>query len=109
MQLIGSVLDFRIGHWKFDESSGSVATDGVNGNNADWVPGSDAAPDWKTSGGRIGGAIEFPGKGNHRNYFVIAGFLAMNGTVYTQMACSPAPAAPPGDDRIFFRYSVETR
>ena len=68
-----------IGHWKFDESSGSSATDEVSSNNGSWVPGVDTTPDWRPTEGILGGAIEFPGAGNHQNYFSIAGFSEING------------------------------
>ncbi|MGC6425772.1 MAG: lamin tail domain-containing protein [Akkermansiaceae bacterium] len=69
-----------VGHWKFDESSGTTLSDRVNENNGSWVPGIDATPDWRPSGGLLGGAVEFPGNGNHVNYFSINGFPSLNGT-----------------------------
>ena len=69
-----------IAHWRFDESSGLTATDEVSGIDGTWHPGSDVSPDWRDSGGILGGAVEFPGSGNHVNHFKLAGFPSLNGT-----------------------------
>lgn len=69
-----------IAHYKFDETAGSSATDSATANDASWVPGSQATPDWQPAGGVIGGAIRFPGSGTHQNYFSVASFPELNGT-----------------------------
>ena len=69
-----------IHHSTFDETAGSSASDTVGGNSGNWVPGIDATPDWKSTGGLFGGAIQLPGNGNHQNYFATSGFPALNGT-----------------------------
>lgn len=68
-----------IGHWKFDEVSGNEAFDSSGLNHGEWVPGIDGQPDWRPSGGLLEGGIEFPGRGNHQNYFAVAGFEELNG------------------------------
>jgi len=51
-----------IGHWKFDEGSGTVAADASgNGNNGTLLNG----PTWTT--GRIGGAVRFDGNNDYVN------------------------------------------
>ena len=47
-----------IAHWKFDETSGTSASDSSgNGNNGMLVNG----PTWNPTGGKIGGALSFDG------------------------------------------------
>lgn len=69
-----------VGHWRFDETSGISARDSVNANEGTWVPGIDSSPDWRGNCGLLGGAIDFPGNGNHLNYFSVGGFSSLNGT-----------------------------
>jgi hypothetical protein len=65
--------------YRFDEATGSTANESVEANHATWIPGVEATPNWQPAGGRIGGAIRFPGAGNHQNYFAIPSFPALNG------------------------------
>ncbi|MGJ8696041.1 MAG: lamin tail domain-containing protein [Verrucomicrobiaceae bacterium] len=70
--------------WRFDENSGSVATDSINGFNGTWVPGSNSSPNWQPASGLFGGAIDFPGAGNHQNFFRVSNFAALeNGSGLT--------------------------
>ena len=69
-----------IGHWRFDQDSGSIAIDDLGLHDGTWVPGLDATPDWQPAEGLLGGAIDFPGFGNHQNYFSIPSIPALNGT-----------------------------
>ncbi|MDB4537723.1 lamin tail domain-containing protein [Akkermansiaceae bacterium] len=68
-----------VAHWKFDEVTGSTASDELGIHDATWVPGLDATPDWD-SNGLLGGTIDFPGFGNHQNYFSLPSIPALNGT-----------------------------
>ncbi len=65
--------------YKFDQSTGSSATESINAHHATWVPGTQATPDWQPAGGRIGGAIRFPGTGNHVNYLGLPTLPEING------------------------------
>ncbi|YCM45522.1 lamin tail domain-containing protein [Verrucomicrobiaceae bacterium 227] len=68
-----------VGHWRFDEASGEVAGDGVSGHDGRWVPGGEIEPNWHPGAGLLGGAVRFPGSGNHQNYFSVHGFPSFNG------------------------------
>jgi len=50
-----------VGWWKLDETSGSSAKDSSDNDNNGTLVGS---PQWQASGGKIGGALLFDGKGN---------------------------------------------
>ncbi|MGJ8698149.1 MAG: lamin tail domain-containing protein [Verrucomicrobiaceae bacterium] len=78
--ILSNVHADLIAHWRFDESSGTTATEEINSNNGTWVPGIDTTPDWRPTEGLLGGAVELPGNGTHLNFFSTAGFSPLNGT-----------------------------
>ena len=51
----------RVGWWKFDETSGTVASDSSGFGNHGALGGN---PQWQPGGGRIGGALNFDGDGD---------------------------------------------
>ncbi len=51
----------RVGWWKFDESSGTLAKDSSGNGNHGTLGGN---PQWQPSGGRVGGALSFDGNGD---------------------------------------------
>jgi hypothetical protein len=51
----------RVGWWKFDETSGTVASDSSGFGNQGTLGGN---PQWQPNGGRIGGALNFDGNGD---------------------------------------------
>jgi hypothetical protein len=61
-----------VGWWKFDESQGTTAADSSGNGNDGTLIGS---PVWRPQGGKIGGALEFSGKGD---YVKIANESAFN-------------------------------
>jgi hypothetical protein len=62
----GDVWSFNtgklVGWWKFDESTGSTASDSSGNGNNGVLKGN---PVWKPQGGKTGGAIELSGKGDY--------------------------------------------
>jgi hypothetical protein len=50
-----------VGWWKFDESSGTVASDSSGNGHHGTLAGN---PQWQPAGGRIGGALNFDGNGD---------------------------------------------
>jgi len=65
--------DMLVGQWELDESSGTVASDSVGGNDGTLM----GDPTWWPSGGRIGGALEFDGVGD---YVEVAGYKGISGS-----------------------------
>jgi hypothetical protein len=61
-----------VGWWELDESSGTVASDSVGGNDGTL----NGDPVWWPSGGKIGGALEFDGVGD---YVEVAGYKGISG------------------------------
>jgi hypothetical protein len=51
----------RVGWWKFDETSGSAASDSSGNGNHGTLGGN---PQWQPAGGRVGGALNFDGNGD---------------------------------------------
>jgi len=60
-------------HWKFDESSGTVASNSIGDNDGTLY----GDPKWHPSGGQIGGALEFDGAGD---YVEVAGYKGISGS-----------------------------
>jgi hypothetical protein len=65
-ETIGKTWSFTsaglVGWWKLDETEGATATDSSgNGNNGTLI----GSPIWRPQGGKIGGALEFNGKGDY--------------------------------------------
>jgi hypothetical protein len=64
--ITGDVWSFSIGKlvgwWKFDESEGRSAGDSSGDNHAGMLVGD---PQWRPSGGKVGGALEFDGGGDY--------------------------------------------
>jgi outer membrane lipoprotein-sorting protein len=62
----GDVWSFNtgklVGWWKFDESTGTIASDSSGNGNNGALKGN---PVWKPQGGKTGGAIELGGKGDY--------------------------------------------
>ncbi|MHC4544181.1 MAG: LamG-like jellyroll fold domain-containing protein, partial [Planctomycetota bacterium] len=62
----GSLWSFSTGHmvawWKLDEKSGGIAADSSGNNCVGTLTGN---PQWQASSGKLGGAIEFDGDGDH--------------------------------------------
>jgi beta-lactamase regulating signal transducer with metallopeptidase domain len=62
---IGNVYAFTTGGlvawWKLDEESGDIAHDSSGSGNAGTLAGN---PKWQPAGGRVGGALEFDGRGS---------------------------------------------
>jgi outer membrane lipoprotein-sorting protein len=62
----GDVWSFNtgklVGWWKFDESTGTIASDSSGNGNNGMLKGS---PVWRPQGGKTGGAIELSGKGDY--------------------------------------------
>ena len=62
----GDVWSFNtgklVGWWKFDESTGTIASDSSGNGNNGVLKGN---PVWKPQGGKTGGAIELSGKGDY--------------------------------------------
>lgn len=72
-----------IGHWKFDEPSGTIAFDSINGNNGVYVANDDPEPGWQP--GLIGGATGLNDQDNGiGEYFSIPSIPQMNGRGPTQ-------------------------
>ncbi len=72
--LIAEMINLSlIAHWQFDESSGTVASDIVEGHNGTL----NGDPTWQPSGGKIGGALEFDGVGD---YVEIEGYKGISGS-----------------------------
>lgn len=68
-----------VGHWKFDESSGGVATDSINGNNGIW-DGPVGENVW--AAGLIGGGSQTSDEnagGNGQEHFTIPSLSQLNG------------------------------
>jgi hypothetical protein len=51
-----------IGWWKFDENEGTTAADSSGNGNNGQLQGN---PQWQSKGGKLGGALEFNGKGDY--------------------------------------------
>ncbi|MGA2679248.1 MAG: LamG-like jellyroll fold domain-containing protein [Sedimentisphaerales bacterium] len=63
VQLLQAAHDGNlIGWWKFDETEGNTAVDSSGNGNDGTLIGN---PIWRPQGGKIGGALEFSGKGDH--------------------------------------------
>ena len=74
-----------IGHWRFDETSGTTAADSVNGNDAMYVASDDPVPGWQT--GLIGGATGLNDEDDDmQEYFSIPSIPEMAGA--TQLTIS---------------------
>ncbi len=67
-----------VGHWAFDDGSGEIATDGINGNNGVWDGGA-GNNNWVS--GIIGGASETNDEngGNGQEHFTISSLPQLNG------------------------------
>lgn len=68
-----------VGHWKFDENSGGVASDSINGNNGIWDGG---AGDNVWAAGLIGGGSQTNDEnagGNGQEHFTIPSLSQLNG------------------------------
>ena len=66
-----------IGHWSFDEGSGLVAGDGVNGNDGVWTPASGAGLNW--GAGQSGAAADLSDAANNQNYFTVTSIPQLSG------------------------------
>ncbi|MCJ7777062.1 MAG: LamG domain-containing protein, partial [Sedimentisphaerales bacterium] len=53
-----------VGWWKLDETEGKNASDSSGNNNTGTIVGN---PQWQSTGGKIGGALEFDGNGDYIN------------------------------------------
>ena len=63
VQLLQAAKDSNlIGWWKFDETEGNTAVDSSGNGNDGILVGN---PVWRPQGGKIGGALEFSGKGDY--------------------------------------------
>jgi len=62
-----------LARWRLDESSGTVASDSVGGNDGTL----NGDPTWRPSDGKIGGALEFDGNGD---YVEVEGYKGVSGS-----------------------------
>jgi len=62
-----------VAHWELDESSGTVASDSVGGNDGTLM----GDPTWWPSGGMLGGTLEFDGDGD---YVEVEGYKGISGS-----------------------------
>lgn len=93
--------------WRFDETSGSTATDSIGGFDGNWVPGSNTSPNWQPASGLFGGAIDFPGRGNHQNFFRVSNFSALEGTSGLTISVWLQPQGASGYRGIFMTRDVQ--
>jgi len=95
-----------IAAWRFDENTGSVATDSIGGFNGNWVPGQDNSPSWQPEDGLFGGAMRFPGNGTHENYFRIPDFSALENAPGLTISVWLQPDGESGYRGIFMTRDV---
>ena len=82
-----AALPNLIGHWKMDETSGTVAADSASGNDGIYQPADDPEPIWQP--GLIGGAAELDDeepRSQFAEYFEIAEITQMDGATQLTMS-----------------------
>ncbi len=91
-----------IGYWEFEESSGIIAADSVDGDNDGILFGEQL--EW--TAGRFGGALSFPGVPDHaRVEFLTTGMSATAGTVAIWgLLTDPQPET---EGRYFFGHTTQ--
>jgi len=69
-----------IGAWRFEETTGNVATDSIGDHDAIWAPRGSGSPNWTTQG-VIGRGVNILGAGDNSDYFKINSLPELNGEI----------------------------
>jgi len=94
--ITGDVWSFTtgklVGWWKLDETSSETAVDSAGNNDGRLVGG----PQWKPTGGKVGGALEFDGVDDYVETDYATDLPVWTVAVWVNSPAAPTPAGPSG-------------